>query len=161
MKNFLVPLLCAIPLIANAVNVGGFEFNKDGDSVIPGKVETILEVTIDDAKWVGTYDGLFELISKARGKNKVWYMLSARKGNVLASPKDARSLLYLIELDCEEYRSRVLQAQAYPGYFLTSFPFYFDYKYRGWEYQRDSDNTMKLGCKLIKEASKTKQKILF
>ena len=153
MRKFLVTTLCSMPLIANAINVGGFEFpSNNGNFIVPLGEVTHLMLIMPTGLWTGKYEGgSFQLIDTAKGKNKIWYMISVSKGRDLVVVKNAKSALYLMELDCNEYRRKILQFSAYSGYFAQgSRVKHINNTKAQWDYQPNSSYTMKVGCELIK-----------
>lgn len=124
MKKLLVAIACAFPLLAGAgatVEVGGFFFPaKHVEKGNSGDVALTMR-TKDGTWWDGLYtSGVFYLTSDAKGKSKVWIMVSAKGGSDLVHSEkgNARSLLQLVEFDCKEERYRILQTSLHSGYFL-------------------------------------------
>lgn len=160
MKKFLVAVLCCIPFVANAVTVGGFEFNPT--SVLENNPKfTVLAFTDDHGvKWLGDYNGsVFQLYTKAKGKDKIWFMNSAKKGTVIKGKE--RSQLYLVQLDCAEGRSKLLAARIYSGYFQTGkLMAHSDSKSMSevsdWNYEPNDSNIMAFGCYILEQAKKSK-----
>jgi hypothetical protein len=152
MKKLLVAILCFIPLIANAVNVGGFEI-EDRYITEKGAHDTYLYHIVNGEPYIGYFNGkLFVLGNEARGKNKFWLLLSAKKGSYIGNNKESRSLLSLVELDCTEYRSRFLRKIAYSDYFAQG-KITFETNNAGiWRYQQNEDVIMQLGCALLDSA---------
>ena len=69
MKKALVALLCSLPLLANAVNVGGFEFKETDVPEHTRHGSRVYYRTPDMKTWVGYYDpsdGTFLLTRKAK-----------------------------------------------------------------------------------------------
>lgn len=159
MKKLLASLLCSIPLIANAVNIGGFEFKKEDVYGKYGKNNVVAYTTEGDKLWLGWYvdadssvgrDGAFVLLTPGRG-NKVWTMISMQKGKYFLRAKqgDVKSVLELSELDCAEGKSRRLKVRMFSDYFLKGNTVGNDINTVGdWEYHTDVDLPIVFGCSL-------------
>lgn len=149
MKKLLASLLCSIPLIANAVNVGGFEFKKERVFTQDNEFYVLTYEAENGSFWPGIYNkGTFVLVQKASGKNKVWIIGSATKGQSLGDKH--RSFLFLQELNCEEMKSRELLYREYLGYFATGEILNSVNDTQAWRYGRESDFNLYFGCKILK-----------
>ena len=159
MKKFLVPLLCAIPFIANAVTIGGFEFKKEDVLVQDPKegYSLLIYRENDVTSWIGIYfKEHFQFYKRARGQNKAWNLLSAEKGKFLASDKKFRSWLALYEIDCVEGRTKLLKLTAYSGYFHKGTATPVNIHHQDWQYSSDSDINMAFGCDAPKYLNENK-----
>lgn len=164
MKKFLIPLLCAIPLIAKAENIGGFNFNPTNILENTSKFTVLAFTDSHDVKWLGDYNGsTFRLYTKAKGKDKVWFLNSAKKGTVLKNDKNGKvcSQLYLVQLDCAEGRSKLLTARTYSGYFQAGKLInHIDPKIMSeisdWDYEPNDSDLMAFGCYILEQDKKAK-----
>ena len=151
MKKLLVAILCFIPLMSKATNVGGFEFKDQFILKVVGNTVFLL-TPVKNELWTGMFNGdRFLVANDAKGKNKIWYMMSAKRGkNNFIESKNIKSILVLGELDCTEYRSRIIKTTAYSEYFAKGEIIYSDDKIYPWSYEENDSVFMALGCSILK-----------
>lgn len=159
MKKVLTTILCAIPLVANADFIGGFWF-PEKYIINQGKDTAILKIKISGVPWIGLFEkNEFKFITKAKGKNKVWEIIQPQKGEILDnfSNDTIKSLLYLVEIDCVEGRSRMIMARPYSDYFAKGNPVGMDLnQVQEWTYERDASFHMIFGCAVLSPPEKIK-----
>ena len=104
---------------AHSAQVGGFSVN-DAKPLSEGTNRYAVAKQIRGTRWTGSYTSSnFHFFSRAKGKNKVWEIDSAKKGQALFGEGNeaVRSMLSLFEVDCAEGRLRKLTVELYAGYF--------------------------------------------
>lgn len=142
-------LLSTLPLLANAAMIGGFEV-KDRQILEKVGKDTYLYYFVDNEPYTGFFNGTnFVLGNVAKGKNKFWLLLSAKKGSYVGNSKNIRSLLTLFEVDCVEYRSRLLRQLGYSDYFTQGKIAFQNNEVDKWHYQQNGSTIMGVGCGLL------------
>lgn len=160
MKKFLAAVFCSIPLITHAVTLGGFKFS-DEDIIDKIGTKTVIEYHARDGRsWFGWHipkassqedQDYFYLFTKAKGANKVWAMVSGEKGKYIHD--NARSFLYLLELDCLEQRSRMMKLRIYSDHFAQGASVEGTEKNLDWKTDDPDSPNIRFGCAILEAYS--------